>query len=193
MRDYLFSYIDGDKFDRSFVVADYGRTEMLACFPSADNISGQCDKALVWNWTNNAFSLRDLPDLGFIGYGTITDEAALTTWAAATPTWATATGYWASNWSAVENVLVFASPTNTKIYRDRVGYKEDTSNMTSYIERTGLSTDANNTPDQSTVKHIKAIWPKMTVVNNDTVDFYVGTQMSTEDAVSWKGPYSFKP
>ena len=32
MRDYLFSYIDGDKFDRSFVVADYGRTEMLACF-----------------------------------------------------------------------------------------------------------------------------------------------------------------
>ena len=27
----------------------------------------------------------------------------------------------------------------------------------------------------------------------DTVDLYVGTQMSTEEAVSWKGPFTFNP
>ena len=90
-------------------------------------------------------------------------------------------------------MLLFASPTDTKLYRDGVGNKEDTANMTAYIERTGLTFTAQNNPDQSTVKRIKAIWPKMTVTNSDTVNFYVGTQMSTEEGVSWKGPFAFNP
>jgi hypothetical protein len=193
MRDYIFSYIDGDKYKRSFCVTDYNRSEVLACFPSADNQSGQCDKALVWNWVNDAFSLRDLPDLGYIAYGTIKNENALTTWAAATPTWTTVTGHWASNWNLVENVLVFASPTNTKVYRDRVGYQADGVNMASYIERTGYTMDEQNNPDQSTVKNISAIWPKMTIDKTDTVNFFIGTQMSTEEAVTWEGPIVFNP
>jgi len=193
MRDYIFSYIDGDKYNRSFCVTDYNRSEVLACFPSADNQSGQCDKALVWNWVDDVFSIRDIPDLGYIAYGTIGNEEALTTWAAATPTWTTVTGPWASNWNLVENVLVFASPTNTKVYRDRVGYQADGVNMVSYIERTGYTMDEQNNPDQSTVKHIKAIWPKMTIDKDDSVNFYIGTQMSTEEAVTWKGPMEFNP
>jgi hypothetical protein len=196
MRDHVFSILDGDHLDKSFVVADYGRTEMLACFVSADSTSDQCDKALIWNWVNNTFSIRDLPELADIGYGSVKNEAAYTTWAAlgaATPTWSTATGAWATSWENVENVLLFASPTDTKLYRDGVGNKEDTSNMTAFVERTGLTFTAQNNPDQSTVKRIKAIWPKMTVTNSDTVDFYVGTQMSTEEGVSWKGPYPFNP
>ena len=196
MRDHVFSILDGDFLEKSFVVADYGRTEMLACFVSADSVSNQCDKALIWNWVNNTFSIRNIPELADIGYGSVKNEAAYTTWAAlgaTTPTWSTATGAWATSWENVENVLLFASPTDTKLYRDGVGNKEDTSNMTAYIERTGLTFTTQNNPDQSTVKRIKAIWPKMTVTNSDTVNFYVGTQMSTEEGVSWKGPYPFNP
>jgi hypothetical protein len=196
MRDHVFSILDGDFLEKSFVVADYGRTEMLACFVSADSVSNQCDKALIWNWVNNTFSIRNIPELADIGYGSVKNEAAYTTWAAlgaTTPTWSTATGAWATSWENVENVLLFASPTDTKLYRDGVGNKEDTANMTAYIERTGLTFTAQNNPDQSTVKRIKAIWPKMTVTNSDTVNFYVGTQMSTEEGVSWKGPFAFNP
>lgn len=193
MRDYLFSYIDGDQYKKSFCVTDYNRSEVLACFPSADNQSGQVDKALVWSWHDNTFSLRDLPDLGYISYGTIEDETALSDWASATPTWDAVDGRWASNWNTVENVLVFASPTNTKVYRDKVGYQADGSNMRSYIERTGYSMDENNQPDHSSVKHIKAIWPKMTIDKDQTVDIYIGTQMSTEEAVTWEGPIAFNP
>jgi len=193
MRDYIFSYIDGEQYKKSFCVTDYNRSEVLACFPSADNISNQCDKALVWNWSNNAFSIRDIPDLAHISYGTIEDETALTTWAAATATWTTVDGIWAVNWNTVENVLVFASPTNTKVYRDRVGFQADGSDMNSYIERTGYTMDEQNNPDQSTVKHIKSIWPKMTIDKDETVNFYIGTQMSTEEAVTWEGPMEFNP
>ena len=108
-------------------------------------------------------------------------------------TWSTVTGPWATSWENVENVLLFASPTNTKLFRDNVGNKEGTANMTSFVERTGLTLTSASQPDQTTVKRIKAVWPKMTVTNSDSVNFYVSTQMSTEDGISWKGPFAFNP
>ena len=193
IRDYVFSFIDGAQYKKSFVVADYGNTEMWACFPTPESASNQCNKAVVWNWTNGAFTIRDIPDLSHIGYGSIADPNAFTTWAAAIPTWSSALGWWSATWSTVENVLVMASLTDTKLYRNASGNKEDTSLMTSYVERTGMSNTAQNNPDQTVVKRIKAIWPKMQVSGDNTVNVYVGTQMSTEEAVSWTSAYTFNP
>jgi len=194
IRDYIFNFIDGAQYKKSFVVADYGNTEMWACFPTAENTSNQCNKAVVWNWTNKAFTLRDLPNLAHIGYGSIDDPNSFTTWAVALPTWSAALGSWSATWSTVENVLVMAGLTDTKLYRNASGNQEVTTDMTSYIERTGLSNTSQNQPDQTTVKRIKAIWPKMEVSGSDnTVNVYVGTQMSTEEAVTWTSAYTFNP
>ena len=194
IRDYIFSVIDGANFVRSFVVADYGNTEMWACFPTPESASNQCDKAVVWNWTSNAFTIRDLPDLAHIGYGTVDDPNSFTTWAAAIPTWSSALGSWTSTWSQSENVLVMASPTDTKLYRNASGNKEADANMTSFISRTGMAITAQQQNDQSTVKRIKAIWPKMEVSGSgNSVNVYVGTQNSTEEAVSWSSAVAFNP
>jgi hypothetical protein len=194
IRDYIFSVIDGANFVRSFVVADYGNTEMWACFPTPESPSNQCDKAVVWNWTSNAFTIRDLPDLAHIGYGTVDDPNAFTTWAAAIPTWSSALGTWTSTWSQSENVLVMASPTDTKLYRNASGNKEAATDMTSFISRTGIAMSAQGQNDQSIVKRIKAIWPKMEVSGSgNTVNVYVGTQNSTEEAVSWSSAVAFNP
>jgi hypothetical protein len=194
IKDYLFSNMDGANFNRSFVVADYGNTEMWACFPTPTSATNQCNKAIVWNWTNKAFTIRDLPDLAHIGYGTEDDPNAFTTWAAAVPVWSSALGSWTTTWSQSENVLVMASPTDTKLYRNASGNRENTTDMTSFIERTGLSVNSQQQSDQSVVKRIKAIWPKMEVSGSgNTVNVYVGTQNSTEEAVSWSSPVEFNP
>jgi len=193
MRDYVFGFMDGEQTEKSFVVADAGRTEIWACFVSANSANDQVDKAVIWNYANNTFTIRDLPELAHIGVGVIDNPNSFAAWSAASVSWASAEGHWAQTYDKYQDVLVFASPTNTKLYRDRSGNTEDGTNMTSYIERTGLSLTAQGTPDQTTVKRIKAIWPKMTVENEDTVDFYVSSQMSTEEAISWKGPFSFNP
>ena len=68
--------------------------------------------------------------------------------------------------------------------------------MNSYIPRTGLTMDEQGQPDQSMVKRISAVWPKMKVnpdSSSDTVNIYVGHQMSTEEAITWEGPYTFNP
>ena len=194
IRDYLFENLDGEYTERSFVVADYGNTEMWACFPTPESTSNQCNKAIVWNWTNQAFTIRDIPDLAHIGYGTEDDPNAFTTWAAAIPTWASAIGGWAVTWSQSENVLLMASPTNTKLFRNASGNREDTTDMTSFISRTGITMNSQQQNDQSTVKRIKAIWPKMEITGSgNTVNVYVGTQNSTEEAVSWSSAVAFNP
>ena len=47
--------------------------------------------------------------------------------------------------------------------------------------------------DQSMVKRVKAIWPKMEVSGSNSVNVYLGTQMSTEEGVSWSPAVSFNP
>jgi hypothetical protein len=193
LKDWMFNVIDGEYADRSFVVTDYGRNEILACFVSADSANNQIDKAVVFNYTTKTFTIRDLPELSHITPGVVDDPLSFSTWAAASVAWDSATGRWAMSFDKFEDVLVFASPVTTKIFRDNSGNKEDTADMTAFIERTGMTMTAEGSPDQTTVKRIKAIWPKMEVLNADTVNLYVGTQMSTEEAVSWKGPFSFNP
>ena len=193
MREYVFTTIDGEFTDKAFTVADYARNEILFCFVSTESTNDQVDKAVIWNYVENTFTERDLPDLAHIGYGVAEDESAFSTWAAATATWSSASGAWAVSWDLVENVLVFASPTSTKVFRDNVGNKAGTADMTAFIERTGLSMTAGGQPDQSMVKRITAVWPKMSIDNSSEIQIYIGTSMSTEEPVSWKGPYNFNP
>ncbi len=199
MRDDLFNNINGDEVAKSFVVADSGNTEIWACYVSATNATNaQCDKALVWNYSNNTFTERDLPNLGMIGYGTEGDPLAPGSWAAATTTWASDTLNWnqsatTSFFNLAGKTLVFASPTDTKLYRHGSGNKEDDSNMTSYIERTGLTLDESGNNNPAMVKRVSAIYPKMSVSSSNTVNVYLGHQMSTEEAITWEGPTTFNP
>ena len=200
MRDYLFGNMNGDEHEKSFVVADYGNTEMWACYVSSGNLTNvQCDKALVWNWANQTFTERDLPETSMIGYGIEGDPLSSASWSADTSTWANNSLNWnTAGASAFSNTagksLVMASATDTKMYRHETGNTKDGTNMTSYIERTGLTVDESGQPNPSTVKSITAVWPKMTLSTANTdVNVYVGAQMSTESAISWEGPYTFNP
>ena len=200
MRDYLFGNMNGDEHEKSFVVADYGNTEMWACYVSSGNLTNvQCDKALVWNWANQTFTERDLPETSMIGYGIEGDPLSSASWSADTSTWANNSLNWnTAGASAFSNTagksLVMASATDTKMYRHETGNTKDGTNMTSYIERTGITVDESGQPNPSTVKSVTAVWPKMTLSTAGTdVNVYVGAQMSTESAISWEGPYTFNP
>ena len=198
MRDYVFGNINGDEYEKSFVAPDYGATEMWACYVTSGNASAQCDKALVWNWINNTFTERDLPNLGFISYGTQADPATTASWNAASTTWITETKNWnditSSSFTSKEGKsLIMVSPTDTKLYRHNTGNKNNTSNMSCFIERTGLTMDAQGQPNQSMVKHVTSIWPKMSVSEETDVNVYVGSSMSSEEAIAWEGPYTFNP
>ena len=193
LKEYVFTTLDGAQVNKCFVVADYGRTEILFCFTADGAATNHPNKAVVWNYITNTFCIRDLPDVAHMGYGNVGNPTTATTWAATSATWVGETGPWTMSYDLQDKVLLFSDPTNTKLYRDRSGNKEDTANMTSYIERTGLSMNAQGQPDHTTVKRISSIWPKMSASGTDTINVYLGTQMSTEGGISWNAPVTFNP
>ena len=193
LKEYVFTTIDGAQINKCFVAADYGRTEILFCFTADGAPSNEPNKAIIWNYITNTFCIRDLPDVAHMGYGNVGNPTTATTWAATTTYWDTIEGPWTMSYDLQDKVLLFADPTNTKLYRDRSGNQEDTTNMSSYVERTGLSTDEKGRLDQTTVKHITSIWPKMSTSSTNTVNVYLGTQMSTQDGVTWGDPVAFSP
>jgi len=193
LRDYVFTSIDGAQIDKCFVSADYGRTEILFCFTADGAPSVEPNKAVVWNYITNTFTIRDIPDVAHMGYGNVGDPVLPSTWASATTSWATITGPWTMSYALQDKVLLFADPINTKLYRDRSGNKKDTALMTSYVERTGLSLNAQGQPDFVGVKRISAIYPKMSINGSNSMTVYLGTSMSTEGGYDWKSAVLFNP
>ena len=276
LRREMFSDLNGDNYEKVFVAADYGRNEMLACYPAG--VSTIPNKALIWNWKDNTFSLRSIPDLYHINSG-IAAITTGTTWNDHTEEWNLGAGIWGTgNYDNVLKNMVFAKPDNKaaisgataanpvvittssahgladsdlvsisgvvgmteinaqtyyakvtsystttfalysnsalsatvdgsgytaygssgyvdmpKLYRDDRGNQEDGTNMTAYIERTGYDLG-----DPSSQKFVSAIWPKLEVSGNNNINVYVGTQMSTEEGVTWNAdtggtPYLFNP
>ena len=193
LKEYVFTTIDGAQINKCFVAADYGRTEILFCFTADGALTNHPNKAIVWNYITNTFTIRDLPDLAHIGYGNVGNPTTSTTWASTTTSWAGTTGPWTMSYDLQDKVLLFADPANTKLYRDGSGNREDTADMVSYIERTGLTMNGQGQPDHTTVKRISSIWPKMSISGSDSINVYLGTQMSTEGGISWNAPVSFDP
>jgi hypothetical protein len=175
---------------------------------------------MVWNYKENTFSFRELPDVTDIKPGVaivlsdeekdqgsnIEWERSDITWEVPRPDpyaapWPNITGTIEFPWGAwttiswggmsyrnVVSYLVFAAPERTKLYRERVGQMSDDTLMRAYVERTGIDLG-----DPSSVKHLRALWPKVNTFGTDPIDVYTGYQMSTDTAVTWDGPFKFYP
>ena len=179
--------LNDPSWEKSFVVADHVHKEILACYPTES--SAVVNKAVIWNWEKNTFTFRDLPTTSHISNGILAAHPGGKLWSGSTKTWDEDSEAWGSSDydTHLEN-LVFADVSNTKFYRDNAGNKEDTSNMTAYIERSGYDLG-----DPQTVKFVSAVYPQIEVSGNNTVNVYIGRQMSTEDAITWEGPVAFNP
>jgi len=172
---------------KCFVVADHLHNEMLACYP-ADN-STVINKAVIWNWRTNTFSMRDLPTTSHAASGIMAIFPSGQSWSATTGAWEGDPAAWGSSAydTHLENI-VFADVTNTKMYRDNSGNKNGTANMTAYIERSGYDLG-----DPQSVKFVSAVYPEMEASGAYPMKVYVGSQMSTEGAIDWGDGISFNP
>lgn len=104
-------------------------------------------------------------------------------------TWDDTSDPWgATNYDNVIKNIVFADITNTKIFRDNKGNKKDTETMSAFIERSGYDLG-----DPQSVKFVSAVYPQIEVSGDNTLNIYIGKQMSTEGGITWEGPIAFNP
>ena len=202
VRGEMYNNINGTQYQRIFAVTNTAHNEVWACFPSANSLYP--DKAMVWNYKDNTFSFRDLPKTTDIKAGMqvineeyYKDDPSTITWDSVDPDPSVPESPWSGastvSWGSItySNVvanLVMCSPDSGELYRDNIGQTENGKMMHSYVERTGIDFG-----DPSSVKHLRAVWPKISTRQTATIDVYTGYQMGTDDAVTWEGPSRFNP
>jgi len=210
MRKWLFNNIDTSNYDRSFVTPGYPE-EMWICFPQ----SGQTnpDTAIVWNYKENTWSVRDLPNAAHLGWGQIdvtsndawdkplgNYQANSSTYAAVSSTYEqTGTLAWSANnnawdgrtYNALNNGILAADPTNTRLIQLNTTEQELGVDMTSYVTRTGIALIGPNKTDTYARKFLRAIYPKMEGTTGGVINVYVGSQETTDDAVTWSSAKEF--
>ena len=173
-RDELFNNIDSDNYTLTFVVPNYSTQEMWVCYPEDGESS--CTKAMVWNWRENSWGTRDLPNAFHIGYGVVNDSGEILFWDDDSDTWDNDTTAWnQKTFNPSDKSMVMAA---TSIYLvDDTNQFAGTSFEAS-LERTGLFFE-----DPETIKRVNALWLRTT--GSGTLTIAVGYQMNPDDSVTW--------
>jgi len=185
MRDDLFNSIHSSYSQRTFVSPNYEQQEMWICFVSGSNTTDAfADKAFIWNWRNNTWSIRDLPNVSHIGWGVVdTVTTAATDWSE-TGVWDTDTATWDyRGYNPAQTTLLMADPTNNKFFEVGQTNQYDGTNFTAWVEKTGMDLGLR------CIKTVQQICPNIS--GTGPVDFYIGS--SLEGSITWHGPFSFTP
>lgn len=161
------------------------RSEIYICYSNDDAIDAHsCNRALVFNWSQNAFTFVDLPNI-----------RSLTTSGVLNPTvgWDNFTGQWNAmnkNWSsATQNadaseLVVFGAASGNRLMLMNNSYSAEGAGNNSFLEATKIDLDTVLGKATNTIKQIKGIFPQ--IDGNGSVDISVGVSQSPQDAISWK-------
>ncbi len=186
MKDFLFNSIKSNDKNNSFVVADYAGTEMWVCFPASTGSSsaGYCDKALVWNWKENKWSIRDLPNIVAANIG-IVDPQDSDAWEDDPRTWDSDSTTWGSQtYNPSKMKILMASNLDNKIYVVGESNTFAGETFTSILEKSDLYFG-----DDHKIKSIHSLTPHITGTGVSKI--YIGTSMLQDSSVEWFGPYTF--
>ena len=167
----------------AFVATNPSFNEAWICYPTTGN--SVCNRALVWNYVENTFTVRELSGVTYgcsgqiavsvddsFGADTISfDESSTTFDQAQLPL------------SKSQLVLVTNTP---QILAIDVGNDFHGTDFTAQIERTGLAFG-----DPSVVKLVRSVYPRIDGNNGSIVYVQVGATMDVESPYTWSDPVPY--
>lgn len=207
LRNWFFNQIDDTTFRRSFVVPNYRKNEIWCCIPESGKDFPTL--ALVWNYKENTFGVRELLDtvtsgankvygMPHITYGVVADSGPVL-WDSAVGTWEDQTELWdvaAYNPSVLKLLMAnygeTTGPTTGKLFVADTGGAFDGNTYEAYVERQGLAiigrrNDGGYNVDTQVNKFVRAIYPRIEVISGTgLIDVYVGGQQTIDGPITWE-------
>jgi hypothetical protein len=184
MKSELFmTQIDSTAYARCFVVANPSRSEAWICYPEVGQT--RCTRALVWNWENNTFGYRDLPNINHASSGLL-EYSVGNSWDSDADSWDDdATAWNQDEFGPTEPRLLMASD-DEAIYMADAGSSFDGTGIPAALGRTGITFD-----DPDTVKLIRSITPRIDAPAGTVVYISAGGSMDAEVAPSYGTPVAY--
>lgn len=194
-RNWLFSAIDPDTWNRTFVAHHPQFNEVWICFPSVG--ASYPDQALIWNYREDTWYPRDLPEIADMKLGVVNpatddswDTGPNTTWdEGAVIPWDTTTA------EPTRYKPLMASPANTKLYEVDKTEQFDGTEFLTVLERDGLAVEHIKPDDSLTInteswKFLRGIRPRFQAPPASVVYVWVGTRDHINAKTVWHGPYA---
>ena len=186
IRKWLSDNIDGANRSRCFVVTSPRFNEVWICFPALSQT--KCTRAAVWNWIDDTWSVRSLPNVTFGAIGQI-DASLISVWDSDSEAWDNDQSLWDQNeLSEGQAHLLMGCDIglSSGIAATDMSITENGEDFSAEMERKGISFD-----DPATVKSLRAIWPRIKGTSGQKVLITSGATMDIEQAVTWGSPVEY--
>lgn len=187
MRRFLFKNLNQNKYTKMFVVPNYKDNEIWVCIPNGTYPS--VNKAFIFNYRTGAWSTRQITNLSHITNMSL-DISNADTFANSSQTFNSSNFiYDLSNNTPNQFYLVGSNYVQSRLeYYTDVSTNDSGYALISTLERQNISLG-----DDENIKIVKRIWPKMRKLygSDSTVNFYIGTQMKKNDAITWSSAMPF--
>lgn len=199
-RDFLFGAIDGTNYQRTFLFHNERWNEVWVCYPEAGQT--ECTAALVWNYRENTFGHRTLPNIldAKMGLVAVTQNDQ---WNSGEAIDWNSTGELV-RWDQVEGgpndyKPLWAGYGDTKLYKgDAPSYDANGTAFESWVERTGLAVSGLNRDGSITLnfesfKFLRGVRPRFAVTPSQSMQMYIGVQDHINDTPDVSGPFTMSP
>lgn len=177
VRKYLNDNIDTTNYKRAFVTSNPQDNEVLVCYPEVGQTA--CTEALVWNWKDDTWGMRDLNNVTYGDIGQI-DDVSFATWDSDYETWQIDGATWSEDEYAPNEARLLMSETGRIVAFDVSGSDDGATPLPSYIERTGMWLD-----DAQAQKLMRGVYPRIDAPAMAEVDVSIGAAMVADSAASW--------
>ncbi len=178
------AHFNSDSYNRAFVVKNQNSKEIWFCVPQGSGTSPTV--AYVYNWVDDSWSIRDLPDdLAFASYGIIPNPAI--TWATTAGNWDSQTKPWVSNNNSPLSSAIIGvtnNPTSIKLL-EPINVR-DSGDLSSIIERTDFPL-----VDVVDAVTITRVYPH--IKGTSPVSIQLGSQLVPSGPTIWKPAVTFNP
>ncbi len=206
VRRWLFDNMNDEFTSATRVVKNIIDTEIWICFPYRE--SSDLNRALIWNWKFNSWTIRDLPSIMTIHSSPRNPFVDADVWSQATGGWDTETLDWNGELlsASKENALFMSPPDLTGIVRIGNEFQFSGSNYTSFLERRGIPAIDTGTGEfvpiestrlgriiQDVDRHRLGLGIKPIIEAVDGLRVFVsfGSHDTINGTITWEGPEPF--
>lgn len=185
VRTAIFEEMDNTTAERScFVASNPAANEVWVCYPT--DSSGLCKRAAVWNWAQDTWAFRDLPNVTAGGTGQTPLPQSGDTWDSITDTWDASALTWGGKAIAPTEQHLVLAHADPAISLADASPGDLGSDITAFAERIGMHLD---TPD--TIKLFRGVWLRIDAPSGTVVKVEMGASMTPDVSPTWLSPVDF--